>query len=241
MHAQTCLDEEVNTEGACVIFHIAGACHLHQHDLVRALPLFEKALQMLTNMYDISMLTTVRVYEDLGWLYIMLGRASEALGLYRKVFLLSDDKQCIATCNALHRMAMCYTLMGRYRKALTTLSKAFGIAQELGKNERMWKCTLGMAKAHTSLKEFTLAEDYYANALEQVEHMHDLPPLQSHHYIIQLCLAFGTSEWCQSRLVEKDMMGPQVLPDSPKHAEMLSECMHYINGIRDADVGCAAM
>jgi len=234
-HAQTALDGDMTSEVACIIYHITGAAHYQMHDLHQALPMFEKALQTINDAGDsarriFAVLTQMRVYEDLGLLCLILGRAKEALPLFRKVFFLSDDKRCTTTCSALRMMAICYVLMGRYRKAITTLQSACEIALELGDVQLQLKCTTCMAKAHTSLKEYQLAEDAYAHAGKLLKNIQGLSKNKALAYLMPLNMAYATSEWCRARLAEKEVCDRQVPRSSPEYTQMVTNCNDYLQG-----------
>ena len=234
-HAQTALDGDLSPEAACIIYHIAGAAHYHMHDLHQALPMFEKALQTIRDTGDsacgdFAVLTQLRVYEDLGLLCVMLGRAKEALPLFRKVFFLSDDKRCTTTCSALRMMAICYILMGRFRKAISTLQSACEIALELGDVQLQMQCTTCMAKAHTSLKEYQLAEDGYAHAGKLLQNIEGISKSKALAYLMPLYMAYATSEWCRARLAEKEVCDRQVPHSSPEYAEMVTHCNECLQG-----------
>jgi len=123
-------------------------------DLHRALPLLEKAAQIISDTDPAHARFSTRVYQDLG---VNWGRAEEALCLFKKLFLLSDDKLCTTTCEALMKMASCHTLMGQFRKVLAILHRASEIARELHDPGLLINCTLSIGKAHTSCSEVKIA------------------------------------------------------------------------------------
>ena len=241
-HAHTCSEDQRNKDAACQIYQILGAAHASMFNLQSALPLLEKAAQMISDADPpnaiFSPSTITRVYQDLGVVYINVGRVDEALSLFKKLFVLSEGKLCTSTCETLVKMAVCYNLMGRFRKGLSKLQRASDIAREIHDMGVLIQCTLSIAKAYTSLHEYSLAEDSYQLAEEHLKDaLGKISSNQSFTYTFDLYLSYGTSEWCRSRMQDKYLQDMHLSPTSPQYIAISSDSKACLNQARDLFFG----
>jgi tetratricopeptide (TPR) repeat protein len=179
-----------------------GLLYLRQGDLLRALPLLERAMRLCQDMD--SRLWFPLIAAALGAAYNLCGRAADAVPLLTQAMEQTDALEPVAF-QALCRLSLgeAKMLAGRLEEAHALAERALGLAREHWErgNQAYAFCLLGDIVARREPPEIEQAEDYYRQALVLAEEL-GMRPLQAHCHrgLGTLYAQIGRSEQAHTEL-----------------------------------------